>query len=642
MSKPKRNDPCPCGSGAKFKKCCGKNNVIEFNPSAYNNELESLMGGLIDFAITHFESELIALTQNYTQKHLGEYEQDELDIYIGLISAWIILTKPIENDQTIFDMYYLQQKNKIKYARTRRIFQTWGNSQASVFEILSIDHNANSQMTIQDVYTHKTYEFQFEEATEDVIGNLLIGFPLPFVQKSDFFFSVLEVPKDKKDFVYDLLDEFDVNNEALNDVFPEFSAKIVNPVTDDILEWTDPRHELVGQLFAIHMLEKGFEHMIVDVGVLCWHIYCLRIDPHVNNPASYAAALEYYIQHTTLEDASVTQKQIAEEYGISAGTVSTNYRRLLYELEDLGIPHLLEESYEETQVEPSLPEARPESFNMEKKMRTLEKLLGEQEFNSPEEVSEFLNDILGDGELPTAPETPRDQAQDLIYEAEFEEGEEQKQLIDQALDLYPHNPDAYVLLADRESTPHKRHEILKKAVKVGEKDLGKDFFEENKGYFWGIIETRPYMRAKASYAMSLYHMGSTREAIEEFEELLELNPNDNQGIRDHLLPLYIELELFEKAEELLELYKDDVTATIMFSKALVSFRVEGMNPRAYELFKDANEKNPYVLDYLLKRKRIPNRTFDYITLGEESEAIAYVQENIHLWEDAEVLLREFE
>lgn len=25
MDKPGRNDPCPCGSGKKFKKCCGKN-----------------------------------------------------------------------------------------------------------------------------------------------------------------------------------------------------------------------------------------------------------------------------------------------------------------------------------------------------------------------------------------------------------------------------------------------------------------------------------------------------------------------------------------------------------------------------------------------------------------------------------------
>ena len=27
--KPKRNEPCPCGSGFKFKKCCGVNKVME-------------------------------------------------------------------------------------------------------------------------------------------------------------------------------------------------------------------------------------------------------------------------------------------------------------------------------------------------------------------------------------------------------------------------------------------------------------------------------------------------------------------------------------------------------------------------------------------------------------------------------------
>ncbi|HCW53605.1 MAG TPA: hypothetical protein DG753_07705 [Clostridium sp.] len=27
-----RNDPCPCGSGKKYKKCCGKNgNVVQLN-----------------------------------------------------------------------------------------------------------------------------------------------------------------------------------------------------------------------------------------------------------------------------------------------------------------------------------------------------------------------------------------------------------------------------------------------------------------------------------------------------------------------------------------------------------------------------------------------------------------------------------
>src|SRR5699024_4510382 len=107
-------------------------------------------------------------------------------------------------------------------------------------------------------------------------------------------------------------------------------------------------------------------------------------------------------------------------------------------------------------------------------------------------------------------------------------------------------------------------------VRVGEADLGPSFFKENKGYFWGLIETRPYMRAKATYAALLDKMGFLEAAIEQYEELLELNPNDNQGIRDLLLPLYIESESFDEALKLLNAYKDDVSATLMFSRALVS------------------------------------------------------------------------
>jgi len=40
-------------------------------------------------------------------------------------------------------------------------------------------------------------------------------------------------------------------------------------------------------------------------------------------------------------------------------------------------------------------------------------------------------------------------------------------------------------------------------------------------------------------------------------------------------------------------------------------------------------------------KKIPNDMFDNITVGDESEATNYVQENMHLWEDAGELLERF-
>lgn len=41
-----RNDPCPCGSGKKYKKCCGREETVDLQ-QVVDAELESV---LVDFA----------------------------------------------------------------------------------------------------------------------------------------------------------------------------------------------------------------------------------------------------------------------------------------------------------------------------------------------------------------------------------------------------------------------------------------------------------------------------------------------------------------------------------------------------------------------------------------------------------------
>lgn len=641
VSKPKRNDPCPCGSGKKFKRCCGQDNVIAFNPSIYNRELERLHGELLEFSIINYEDELTSHTKGYVNDFLGECSEEDFEFYLAIVSAWIVFQEPMKNERTIFDDYYTTQKNKTMHSRTKKVFSTWGDVKPAIYEILSIDDQTISKITVQDVQTKENYELIFDEVSENSVGNLLIGLLLPFVQTHNFFSLMSEIPQARKEHIFSLLDELEAEDEELNDVFPAFVAQMINDDEDnDVLEWDDPYHEMVALLFTNHLLKKGFDEQATDAGTLFWHTYCQMNDPLVRKPESYAAALEYFIQQKIIEDRSVTQTQIAEEYGISAGTVSTNYRRLIREFDELDIPNLLDGSFEPSSM-PLLPEDEMEPFNMEKEMRAIQKALEGEDFESEDEMTEFLNQALQDGNLPAVEESPRDIAQELLFEAGQKEGRERKGLIDKALDIYPNSPDAYLLLAENEINYKKRHDLLKKAVNVGETDLGSTFFKENKGYFWGLIETRPYMRAKASYAESFVQKGFLEAAVEEYEELLELNPNDNQGIRDLLLPLYIETELFDRVTDLFDAYEGDSSAAFMFNQALVSFLTEGMNNQAYELFKKANEQNPFVIDFLLKRKNVPNEIPRYIQMGGESEAIEYVQRNIHLWEDAEELLQEF-
>lgn len=92
--------------------------------------------------------------------------------------------------------------------------------------------------------------------------------------------------------------------------------------------------------------------------------------------------------------------------------------------------------------------------------------------------------------------------------------------------------------------------------------MGESFFRKHSGHFWGLFETRPYMRSKAGYAEALRLMNKSREAIREYEQLLNLNPMDNQGIRYRLLTACLEMNELDAAKSLVAKYPDEGSITI--------------------------------------------------------------------------------
>lgn len=73
-------------------------------------------------------------------------------------------------------------------------------------------------------------------------------------------------------------------------------------------------------------------------------------------------------------------------------------------------------------------------------------------------------------------------------------------LANKALSLDPDCADALVLLAEQAMHANEAMDLYERAMRAGERKLGEEFFEENRGHFWGIFETRGYMRARFGYA----------------------------------------------------------------------------------------------------------------------------------------------
>jgi tetratricopeptide (TPR) repeat protein len=216
-----------------------------------------------------------------------------------------------------------------------------------------------------------------------------------------------------------------------------------------------------------------------------------------------------------------------------------------------------------------------------------------------------------------------DQAQELAYDAmEESDPERATELAGRALALDPDCSDAlYVLALNAAGSRQEQIDLLEQAVAAAERRLGgPSFFEENQGSFWAILETRPYMRARAALADILRGEGRLAEAMGHYKALLSLNPNDNQGLRDVLLGCFLRTGDLEGARCLLERYVEDHGAVFSYGRVLERF-LAGDLEGAARARQDARQVNPHVEGYLTGRKSLPCRPPEWCSPGDENEAV---------------------
>ena len=210
-----------------------------------------------------------------------------------------------------------------------------------------------------------------------------------------------------------------------------------------------------------------------------------------------------------------------------------------------------------------------------------------------------MRQVAADLGFEEGPETPLDRAEEIMYQAFEARGLQQIRLARKALEISPDCADAYVLLAEHAKTADEAQKLYEQGVAAGERALGKQAFEEYVGHFWGVLETRPYMRARQGLAQCLWEAGRREEAAEHYQEMLRLNPNDNQGIRYSLATLLLDLDRDEDLRRLLTENEDDASAVWAYTKALLAFREGGESPRANKLLSRATKVNKHVPAYLL-------------------------------------------
>lgn len=257
----------------------------------------------------------------------------------------------------------------------------------------------------------------------------------------------------------------------------------------------------------------------------------------------------------------------------------------------------------------------------------IQKLIEQQNPQSLEEMEKLLDSITGmridDLVLPSESLTPQDHAREMVWKAQEMPEEEGKRLVQLALETDPDCIEAYEYFAFSETDVQKRFDYLIEGVKIGQRLFGGEFLEANDGHFWGITETRPYMRCLAGIAECYEAVGQIKEAINVQEEMLSLNTNDNQGMRYPYMSNLLFVGDFEKYHEYRKEYDED-GAMMYYNDALVAFLETGETGDANPLLFAAFASNKYVPDLILAPAP-SNFSPDSYTLNSREEAIIYTQ-----------------
>ncbi|MFZ2897979.1 MAG: hypothetical protein WA004_05125 [Saprospiraceae bacterium] len=277
--------------------------------------------------------------------------------------------------------------------------------------------------------------------------------------------------------------------------------------------------------------------------------------------------------------------------------------------------------------------------------RQLQRLIEKAQPKSLEELQELMDSLQGKP-LPEIPEeelTPEDRAYDLVDEAWSSSAAKGQKLAMQALELWPDCISAYEYLSTIAKSKKQWLACIEKGVEIGQRLFGGKFLKENAGHFWGITETRPYMRCLKSLAQFNAGEGNLSKAIVIWEDMLRLNPSDNQGVRYSLLPALLRQRDLKSYREYCEKHPED-TSPYNFNDALAAFMEKGANFSANRRLKTAAGSNPFIIPLLLHDAPTYDMPGSY-ELGGPEEAQIYAHDAWQLWREipgALAWLREFQ
>ncbi len=380
----RRNDPCPCGSGKKFKKCC-MNKVETMDQGLVRllrQEFDRMNQSLYDYTQRNFK---VALDRFYTSlsgRHSLSYSlQDVLKEYVTI---WGIFNLEVRNNRTPFDFYVESYLDHTERQASRDMVTSWENCHFSTYAIESI--SSTGMMALEDVWTKEKTVVPVPKGNKNPnVSSLLVGlrvsitedaqeFMLGYAEVESHVWSPAKLERIRGTYLSDpnkpIGEQFDQNlpylfielisettgdgeaegeNEASvaqgpREVQPDLEAvetdvhgskpansgaidTTVTAIESDEFPGNDSQKHVLS-LYLDQVDQSALDAKTIEQVRTVWVDYVASVEPTIKKPEAFAAALDYFT-HSIDANGQATQASISKKYGVSAGTISKNYRLLV-------------------------------------------------------------------------------------------------------------------------------------------------------------------------------------------------------------------------------------------------------------------------------------------------------------------------
>lgn len=259
--------------------------------------------------------------------------------------------------------------------------------------------------------------------------------------------------------------------------------------------------------------------------------------------------------------------------------------------------------------------------------------------NTDAKDEDELNEALGkfieqynNGEIEYE-NTPLDEAYELLEEAENAKTiKDAKRLAKKAFETSNACFDAKLFLADIEENSLKSNKIINEGLEFEKKRLEQEgyFDKENIGSFYGIFETRPYIRGLYTKACNLSNEGKYKKAIEVCKEILRLNENDNTGARYLLMALYAVIEDEKAMLDLYKKYNEEINLEMLFPLFALYYKKED-DSKAKKYLDMINKANKHFIKFFKETIKLEEDSMSgYYSRGNASEVLMYMREYFFL------------